>query len=111
MTYVTIRYALADNVATITLARPDKLNALTPRVFEEMTAAIDEVLAVARRLAKGPTVAIGMIRKQVASSLNQTLSETLATESANQSRAERTEDFKESVTAFAEKRKPIFKGR
>ena len=38
MTYDTILLDLADNVATITLNRPDKLNALTPRVLQEATA-------------------------------------------------------------------------
>jgi 2-(1,2-epoxy-1,2-dihydrophenyl)acetyl-CoA isomerase len=56
-------------------------------------------------------MAIGLIRKQVAAALSQTFAETLDTERRNQSQAGRTEDFRESVAAFAEKRKPIFKGR
>ncbi|MGE4430107.1 MAG: enoyl-CoA hydratase-related protein [Sphingobium sp.] len=74
----------------------------------------NEVLAqaqsIAARLAAGPTVAIGMIRKQVAAALTQRLDDTLATERANQSRAGFTADFREAVAAFAEKRPPLFKG-
>jgi len=65
---------------------------------------------IAAKLANGPTVAIGLIRKQVAAALTQQLEETLATERANQSRAGLTADFKEAVAAFAEKRPPLFKG-
>jgi len=72
---------------------------------------LPEAIAIARKLAAGPTVAIGMIRKQVAAALNQTLKESLATERANQSRAGYTADFKEAVAAFGEKRPPVFKGQ
>ena len=83
---------------------------LVTRVVDDAQVAA-EARALARRLAAGPTVAIGFIRKQVAMALNQTLDETLGTERDNQSRAGRTADFKEAVAAFADKRKPIFKGR
>jgi 2-(1,2-epoxy-1,2-dihydrophenyl)acetyl-CoA isomerase len=69
-----------------------------------------EALAIARKLASGPSLAIGMIRKQVATALNQTLEESLETERSNQSRAGKTRDFKEAVAAFAEKRQPRFEG-
>lgn len=83
---------------------------LITRVVDDDTA-LDEALAIARKLATGPTVAIGLIRKQVAAALNQTLDEALATERRNQTVAGRTADFKESLAAFAEKRPPQFKGR
>ena len=83
---------------------------LVTRVVDDAQVAA-EARALARRLAAGPTVAIGFIRKQVAMALNQTLDETLGTERENQSRAGRTADFKEAVAAFADKRKPIFRGR
>jgi enoyl-CoA hydratase/carnithine racemase len=43
MPYTQIRYAVADGVATITLHRPEKLNAFTIRMQQELCAAIDEV--------------------------------------------------------------------
>lgn len=41
MTYNTIRYAVEDGVALITLSRPDKLNAFTPEMMREMIDALD----------------------------------------------------------------------
>jgi enoyl-CoA hydratase/carnithine racemase len=43
MSYATIDYSVADHVATITLDRPDRLNAFTVRMQQELCAAIDEV--------------------------------------------------------------------
>ena len=47
--YRTIKLDRDGGVATITIARPDKLNALTPKVFEEMSAAIDAAIADSAR--------------------------------------------------------------
>jgi enoyl-CoA hydratase/carnithine racemase len=41
MTATTIRYAVEDHVATITLNRPHRLNAFTPEMGEEIAAAFD----------------------------------------------------------------------
>ena len=79
--------------------------------WAEDGAVLGEAQRIARKLATGPAVAIGLIRKQVAAALNQTLGESLATERANQTRAGFTEDLKEAVAAFAEKRPPVFKGK
>ncbi len=42
MAYETITYSIADRIATITVNRPDKLNALNDRVIAELGAAIDD---------------------------------------------------------------------
>src|SRR3954447_11755821 len=42
-TYEQISYEVADHVATITLDRPDKLNAFTGTMMQEMIAAFDEL--------------------------------------------------------------------
>jgi enoyl-CoA hydratase/carnithine racemase len=43
MTYTQIAYEVADHVATITLDRPDRLNAFTVTMQRELCAALDEV--------------------------------------------------------------------
>ncbi|ANU07038.1 enoyl-CoA hydratase-related protein [Paraurantiacibacter namhicola] len=74
----------------------------------------DQVLPVAteiaRKLAAGPSVAIGMIRKQVDAAMDSDLDTVLEAEKSNQSKAGRTKDFREAVTAFVQKREPQFKG-
>lgn len=70
-----------------------------------------EAKTIAARLAKMPTAAIGMIRRQVASALSANLEDTLEIERHNQRIAGRSHDFAEGVTAFIEKRKPTFEGR
>ncbi|MEP7351543.1 MAG: enoyl-CoA hydratase-related protein [Sphingorhabdus sp.] len=43
MTYETIRLDIADNIATITLNRPDRLNAMPPRMADEIGDALDSL--------------------------------------------------------------------
>lgn len=71
---------------------------------------LEEARAIATKLAQGPSMALGLIRRQVAAALDSTLAETLKIEKANQTAAGHTQDFREAVAAFGEKRKPIFRG-
>ncbi|WP_010544248.1 enoyl-CoA hydratase-related protein [Sphingomonas elodea] len=66
---------------------------------------------LAAKLAAMPTVALGLIRKQVGVALSGTLAETLELEAEHQSIASKTEDCAEAVAAFLAKREPHFKGR
>ena len=50
MAYETLIYALADGVATITLNRPERLNALNPKLVEELIAALGQAGADPRGL-------------------------------------------------------------
>ena len=66
---------------------------------------------VARRLASGPTRAIGLTKRLLNAAEDTTRTESLAAEAALQELAGRTEDHAEGVAAFAEKRDPQFRGR
>ena len=57
------------------------------------------------------TLALGLIRKQMAAALDVPFSQMLDIEHTNQSQAGRTRDFREAVAAFAQKRPPQFEGR
>lgn len=70
-----------------------------------------EALEIARKLAAGPTLAIGLIRQQVAAALSGSFDEALGMECRNQSVARASADFRESIIAFSEKRAPKYVGR
>jgi 2-(1,2-epoxy-1,2-dihydrophenyl)acetyl-CoA isomerase len=61
--------------------------------------------------AAGPTAGIGMTKRLFDQALHATLDEQLALEAELQDAATKTEDFKEGVAAFLEKREPRFSGR
>ena len=74
-------------------------------------ALLDEAKALATRLAQGPTAAYALIRKLARDSAHLGLAEALAAERVAQRDAGRTEDFKQGVVAFLQKRPPSFDGR
>jgi len=71
----------------------------------------EETQNIAEKFAAGPSRAYGMIKKLVDHSLNATLDEILEQERITQTMMVTTEDHKEGITAFKEKRKPNFTGR
>jgi len=83
---------------------------LVSRVVEDEDLAA-EAAALATNLARGPTVALGLIRRLARESGQRSLGEALAAERAAQREAGRTEDFRSAVMAFLQKRQPRFEGR
>ena len=69
-----------------------------------------DALALAERLANGPTLALGMMRRGLALALAQSYEDALAAEAAHQRTASDSADAAEGGRAFLERRKPVFKG-
>jgi len=70
-----------------------------------------EVQVLAEKMAAMPTKALGMTKRLLNKSLSHNLNEQLEMESKLQIEAAQSEDYAEGVSAFIEKRKPIFKGK
>jgi 2-(1,2-epoxy-1,2-dihydrophenyl)acetyl-CoA isomerase len=70
-----------------------------------------ESLALARRLAAGPTRALGMSKRLLNQSFESPLALSLQLEAVSQALASTTEDVREGLTAITEKRDPKFQGR
>jgi 2-(1,2-epoxy-1,2-dihydrophenyl)acetyl-CoA isomerase len=66
---------------------------------------------IAQYYALAPTKSIGMIKQMLNKAAHSDLDTMLQYEAYCQEIAGRSEDYKEGVTAFNEKRKPEFKGR
>ncbi len=71
----------------------------------------DEALALATRLAHGPTLALGTLRQNVARALETDLAGTLLIEAEGQWKAGDSADAAEGIAAFLEKRKTHFTGK
>ena len=70
----------------------------------------EEVMTLASTLAQMPTKALGLTKRLLNQSMTNNLEQQLALESNLQIEASSSNDYKEGVTAFMEKRKPEFKG-
>lgn len=105
-------------------AKAFELEALSPRLNAEQALALglvnrvvpaeafaDEVGKLAAELAQGPTKTYGLIKRALRRSASATLEEMLEYEALLQEVASRTEDHKEGVQAFYEKRPAKFSGR
>jgi len=72
---------------------------------------MDAALKLASRLAAAPTAAIGRIKQLLAQSETNDLASQLELERTTQIESGKTQDFKEGVAAFLEKRTPQFSGK
>lgn len=95
---------------------PDRFDAETARslglvnwvVAGDQLAA--ETARIAQRLAGGPTVAYAEAKRLMNQSMSTSMETQMEEELLAFSRCARTADFQEGVTAFVEKRKPVFGG-
>ena len=71
----------------------------------------EETTAMAKRLAHGPSVTLGYMKKNLNAAISQPLAQCLDLEAMHHASTSLTEDHKEAAQAFVEKRKPIFQGR
>ena len=72
---------------------------------------MSETLKLARRIAAGPPIAIALAKRAIYHNEDADLRSALEFESFAQNISRETEDAKEGVRAFMEKRAPVFRGR
>lgn len=99
-------YFLADVILAEEAERIGLVNRVVPP--GELAA---EARALAERLAAGPRIALGYMKRNLNLAETGSLGHALDHEALNHSRAAATEDHAEAAAAFVEKRKPAFRGR
>lgn len=97
---------LGDRYDAETMAAAGLVNFVVPEA--ELDA---ETNKLAARLAAGPSHAYGHAKRLMNASINNQLEHQLQLEAEAFADCATTEDFREGVTAFVEKRKPEFKGK
>jgi 2-(1,2-epoxy-1,2-dihydrophenyl)acetyl-CoA isomerase len=83
---------------------------LVNRIYDDAVL-MEEAMKLARELADGPTIALSLIRKLYWESPENSFEDQLNLEFQSQRLAGATEDFREGVTAFLEKRPAKFQGK
>jgi len=95
----------------------DKVNAVEAQQMGMIYKAVEdeflqsEGMQIATMLAKMPTKGLGLTKRLFNQGLSNTLEQQLKAEGELQTLAAGTYDYKEGVSAFLEKRNPIFKGK
>jgi len=98
--------ALGDDITAVEAERVGLVNKVVP--FSELETA---TMKIADRLAKAPTKAIGLIKRTLNKALTSDLDTLLQYEATMQEIASLTDDHKEGMRSFLEKRSPEFKGK
>jgi 2-(1,2-epoxy-1,2-dihydrophenyl)acetyl-CoA isomerase len=98
--------ALGQDISAAEAERVGLVNKVVPAGELETT-----TMDLARQLAKAPTRAIGLIKRTLNKAMTTDLDSLLDYEAIIQETASQTDDHKEGVAAFLEKRPAQFKGR
>ena len=88
--------------------------ALALRIFNQVVedAVFPEaVTELASQIASGPPIALGYMKENINSAIESSLQNNLAREADRLMRCAATDDHKEAVAAFLEKRTPVFTGK
>ncbi len=99
-------YFTADRIGAKEAERLGIVNRVVPDAVLER-----ESLALARRIASGPTIAYKYMKENLNRALEQDLRACMDVEAEQMVRTGMTEDHREAVKAFVDKREPTFKGR
>ena len=99
-------YMFSDRVAAAEALALGMVNRVLPDA--ELDAATD---AFALRLAQGPSMAYRYIKQNIHAAAHQPIESVLDLEARNMIRCRLSEDCKEALVAFQEKREPRFNGR
>jgi enoyl-CoA hydratase/carnithine racemase len=125
------RFSVDDGVATVTLDRPDKLNALTFEAYADLRdllaelpqrgdarvqlagadAFADAVTGLARRLASGPAQAYAQTKALLTREQDMSLSAAVELEAMTQALLMKGQDYAEFHAAFTSGRAPRWQGK
>ena len=97
---------LGDDLSAQDAERLGLVNKVVPAAELE-----NELRAWAKRLAEGPTFAIGLSKRLLSRSLQADMDTLFAEEAFTQALVANSEDMREGIKSFMEKRPPAFKGR
>ena len=90
---------------------PECDRALHPHIDDETLALVDDAVEWIRPIAEGAPIAQGAALEAIDRSFDTTLELGLELERVSYDRTVVSEDRREALAAFAEKRKPVFQGR
>ena len=99
-------YLLSEKVDMVEAERLGLVNGVFPEESLQ-----DDVHAIAKRLAEGPTVAYRYMKENLNRAVNGEMGECLDMEAAHHIHCGQTRDHREAAQAFVEKREPVFEGR